>query len=198
MSRYRGPKLKITRRLGSLPGLTSKISKKKNPPGQHGGQNLKPSQYGIRLIEKQKLRYNYGVSEKQLFSYLKKARKNSRSTAQVLLEFLEMRLDNILYRAGFTKTINSARQLITHQHIIVNKRKVTIPSYQCKIHDKIEFSPNSKINKKSLMSTDTTKIPSFLSVSIDQPSLQIKNLISRSDLQLDLNELLVIEYYSQR
>ena len=197
MSRYRGPKLKIIRRLGLLPGLTSKVSNKKNPPGQHGRQNLKPSQYAIRLLEKQKLRYNYGVSEKQLFSYLKKARKNSRSTAQVLLELLEMRLDNILYRLGFAKTINSARQLITHQHIIVNQKKVTIPSYQCKVNDKIEFSPSSTIKKTNITNIDSTKIPSFLSVDVDKYSAQIKNFIPRSDILLELNELLVIEYYSK-
>nr|YP_009130499.1 30S ribosomal protein S4 [Bryopsis plumosa]AJF21956.1 ribosomal protein S4 [Codium decorticatum]CEO91029.1 30S ribosomal protein S4 [Bryopsis plumosa] len=197
MSRYRGPKLKITRRLGVLPGLTSKVSNKKNPPGQHGRQNTKPSQYAIRLLEKQKLRYNYGVSEKQLFSYLKKARKNSRSTAQVLLELLEMRLDNILYRLGFAKTINSGRQLITHQHIRVNQKKVTIPSYQCKINDIIEFSPNSMIQKKNLMNLDLSNIPSFLSIEKTKMSAQIKNIIPRSDVLIELNELLVIEYYSK-
>lgn len=197
MSRYRGPKLKIIRRLGVLPGLTSKISNKKNPPGQHGRQNTKPSQYAIRLLEKQKLRYNYGVSEKQLFCYLKKARKNSRSTAQVLLELLEMRLDNILYRLGFAKTIHSGRQLITHQHIRVNQKKVTIPSYQCKINDIIEFAPNSKIDKKNLMNLDLSKIPSFLSIEMNKTSAQIKNIIPRSEVLMDLNELLVIEYYSK-
>nr|YP_009330361.1 30S ribosomal protein S4 [Lambia antarctica]ANN39058.1 30S ribosomal protein S4 [Lambia antarctica] len=197
MSRYRGPRLKIIRRLGLLPGLTSKTSNKKNPPGQHGRQNLKPSQYAIRLLEKQKLRYNYGVSEKQLFSYLKKARQNSRSTAQVLLELLEMRLDNILYRLGFAKTINSARQLITHQHVLVNNQKVTIPSYQCKINDNIEFSQKFHQNKFVLATSESKAIPSFLSLNSDNRSAQIKNLIPRSDVLLELNELLVIEYYSK-
>nr|AYC64581.1 ribosomal protein S4 [Pseudoderbesia arbuscula] len=197
MSRYRGPKLKIIRRLGTLPGLSSKVSNKKNPPGQHGGQNTKPSQYAIRLLEKQKLRFNYAVSEKQLYSYLKKARKNSRSTAQVLLEFLEMRLDNILYRLGFAETINSARQLVNHQHILVNNKKVNIPSYQCKINDVIEFSTKSTQNKKHLKTIDSKKIPSFLSLNSDRLSAQIKNFIPRSDIVLELNELLVIEYYSK-
>ena len=197
MSRYRGPKLKIIRRLGTLPGLSSKVSNKKNPPGQHGGQNTKPSQYSIRLLEKQKLRFNYAISEKQLYSYLKKARKNSRSTAQVLLEFLEMRLDNILYRLGFAETINSARQLVNHQHILVNKKKVNIPSYQCKINDIIEFSQTSTQNKNYLKTIDSKKIPSFLSLSSDRLSAEIKNIIPRSDILLDLNELLVIEYYSK-
>lgn len=197
MSRYRGPKLKIIRRLGGLPGLTSKISNKKNPPGQHGRQNIKPSQYAIRLLEKQKLRYNYGISEKQLFSYLKKSRKNSRSTAQVLLELLEMRLDNILYRVGFVKTINAGRQLITHQHIRVNKKKVTIPSYQCKINDVIEFSTNSKLDKKNLINLSSLKLPSFLALENNQPCIRIKNISPRSEMLIDLNELLVIEYYSK-
>ena len=197
MSRYRGPKLKIVRRLGQLPGLSSKMSKKKNPPGQHGGQVTKPSQYAIRLMEKQKLRYNYGLNEKQLYNYLKKARKNSRSTAQVLLEFLEMRLDNVIYRLGFAKTINSARQLITHQHILVNQRKINIPSYQCKPNDLIAFSPKYALKKNYLEKLNTTNIPSFLSLNSDNLSGKVKNLVQRSDILLELNELLVIEYYSK-
>ena len=196
MSRYRGPKLKIVRRLGQLPGLSSKISKKKNPPGQHGGQVTKPSQYAIRLMEKQKLRYNYGLNEKQLYNYLKKARKNSRSTTQVLLEFLEMRLDNIIYRLGFAKTINSARQLITHQHILVNQKKVNIPSYQCKPNDLIEFSQKYAL-KKDYLEKININIPSFLSLSSDCLSGKVKNIVQRSDILLELNELLVIEYYSK-
>lgn len=203
MSRYRGPKLKIIRRLGALPALSSKISNKKNPPGQHGRKNAKLSQYAIRLLEKQKLRYHYGVSETQLFLYLKKARQNSRSTAQVLLELLEMRLDNIVFRLGFANTVNQARQLINHEHILVNQNKMTIPSYQCQIHDTIEISPKLIKQKADFFKHWKTSIllesfPSFVSVNTEKISAQINNFVSRSDILLQLNELLVIEYYSKK
>lgn len=198
MVRYLGPKLKITRRLGPLPAFTTKQSSKKNPPGQHGRQNKKPSQYGIRLMEKQKLRYNYGVSEKQLFLYLKKARKNIRSTAEVLLELLEMRLDNIIYRAGFSHTVAEARQLILHKHIKVNNQKITIPSYHCKTGDQIQLTSfmQQKILKNK--TKQQSKLPSFITLDPNLNRVQVTQTAARNDLQLELNELLVIEYYSKK
>ena len=128
MSHYRGPRLRICRRLGKLPGLTSKISKKSNPPGDHGAAfTKKPSQFNIRLKEKQKLRFNYGVTERQLLKYVKKARKSKGSSGSLLLNFLEMRLDNIVFRLGFAPTIMAAKQLVSHGHILVNDKIVDIP-----------------------------------------------------------------------
>ena len=131
MARYRGPKLRITRRLGVLPGLTQKQSRKSGRPGQHGngdgdGNNKKPTEYGIRLEEKQKLKFNYGITESQLYRYIKEARRREGVTGLVLLQLLEMRLDTVCFNLGFASTIAGARQLINHGHIVVNENVVSI------------------------------------------------------------------------
>jgi small subunit ribosomal protein S4 len=131
MSRYRGPRLKIVRRLGELNALTRKISGKKNPPGESGMSKKKPSQYNIQLREKQKLRYNYGITEKQLVNYIKKSRKGNDSSGRFLLTMLEMRLDSIIFRIGFAQTIMASRQIVNHRHILVNKKQINVPNYQC-------------------------------------------------------------------
>ncbi len=195
MARYRGPKLKIIRRLGKLPGLSKKLSRKKNPPGQHGRQVKKPSQYAIRLVEKQKLRFHYGLGERQLFNYLKKARKNIRPTTEVLVELLEMRLDNIIFRLGISPTINAAKQLISHCHICINNKRISISSYQCRIKDKITIV--SKPYSNLLDNMDENCLPSFIQFNKEQKSFTIKQKIERSDVILELNELLVVEYYSK-
>jgi small subunit ribosomal protein S4 len=137
MSRYRGPKLRITRRLGTLPGFTQKKSKKTDRPGQHGkgSGDKKITEYGLRLEEKQKLKINYGLTESQLFSYVKEARRRSGVTGLILLQLLEMRLDSICFSLGFAPTISNARQLVNHGHITVNGKVVDIPSFQCRISD---------------------------------------------------------------
>ena len=132
MSRYRGPRVKIVKRLGNLPGLT-----RKQPKNRSGRNRL--SQYGIRLCEKQKLRYHYGLSEHQLVRYVKKAKQASGSTSRTLLQSLELRLDNIVFRLGFAPTIVAARQLVTHGHILVNNKELNVPSYSCKTGDSIEI-----------------------------------------------------------
>ena len=153
MSRYRGPRLRIVRRLGDLPGLTTKTTERLYPPGQHGPakatKKSSTSEYGIRLQEKQKLRFNYGVSEKQLFSYVKEARRLPGATGTLLLQLLEMRLENIVFRLGFAKTIPGARQLVNHGHITVNGKRVNIPSFQCKPNDII--SVRDKSHSKALV-----------------------------------------------
>ena len=149
MARYRGPKLRIIRRLGELPGLTQKSCTRDFPPGQHGpkkrgggNQKSKESQYAVRLKEKQKLRFNYGISERQLISYVREARRRKGSTGEILLQLLEMRLDNIVFRLGFAPTIAAARQLISHGHVVINQQRVTIPSYVCKLNDSISVQVN--------------------------------------------------------
>ena len=131
MSRYTGAKLRITRRLGDLPGLTNKKSKSRKRPGQHGLTKKeitkKLSSYAIRLEEKQKLRYNYGISEKQLINYIRKAKKIKGATGNIFLQLLEMRLDNVIFRLGMAPTIASARQIVGHKHITVNDLCVSIP-----------------------------------------------------------------------
>lgn len=160
MSRYLGPRLRIIRRLGKLRGFTRKkpfrrsfkgkgpLRGKVLPPGQHGLTKLfksRPfdsagSDYLIRLKVKQRLRYNYGISEKQLINYVRKAKRTKESTGQVLLQLLEMRLDNVIFRLNMAPTIASARQLISHGHIRVNNKKVNIASYMCQPKDVISVA----------------------------------------------------------
>eukprot|EP01018_Ginkgo_biloba_P012452 Gb_11360 [translate_table: standard] len=127
MSRYRGPRLKIIRRLRALPGLTSKRPKSGNDPINRSSSG-KISQYRIRLEEKQKLHLHYGLTERQLLKYVRISRKSKGSTSQVLLQLLEMRSDNIIFRSGMALTIPGARQLVNHRHLLVNDRVVDIPS----------------------------------------------------------------------
>lgn len=205
MSRYRGPKLRITRRLGTLPGFTQKQSKKKDRPGQHGkGQSegaKKTTEYGVRLEEKQKLKYNYGLTESQLYRYIKEARRRNGVTGLILLQMLEMRLDSICFNLGFAPTIASARQLVNHGHITVNGKTVSIASFQCHINDIIGVK--SKSTSKNLIENNLRNIrfverPSHLKFNSEKLEGTILNYCDRSDLLLELDELLVIEYYSRR
>ncbi|KAI4297893.1 hypothetical protein L6164_037752 [Bauhinia variegata] len=144
MSRYRGPRFKKIRRLGALPGLTSKRPPRAGSNLRNQSRSGKKSQYRIRLEEKQKLRFHYGLSERQLLKYVCIARKAKGSTGQVLLQLLEMRLDNILFRLGMASTIPQARQLVNHRHVLVNGRIVDIPSYRCKPQDIITARDDQK------------------------------------------------------
>jgi small subunit ribosomal protein S4 len=166
MARYLGPRLRIVRRIGKLRGFTRKkpthrkctnrgyLKGKVIPPGQHGLAKLmktrpydsSQSDYLIRLKVKQRLRFNYGLTEKQLVNYVRKAKKIKEATGEILLQLLEMRFDNIVFRLNMAPTIAAARQLITHGHVCINNKKVNIPSYMCKPKDVISVS----MKKKSL------------------------------------------------
>nr|YP_009105304.1 ribosomal protein S4 [Pedinomonas tuberculata]AIT93939.1 ribosomal protein S4 [Pedinomonas tuberculata] len=201
MARYSGPRLRIIRRLGELPGLTKKALTRINPPGQHGATKKKNSQYGIRLLEKQKLRYNYGISEAQLIRYVKEARKAKGSTGEILLQKLEMRLDNIIYRLGFAPTILAARQLVSHGHILVNNTRVTIPSYPCTIKEVITVRnrPHSKNLVTNFLTANTTnRIPSHLSFNKETFSAVLQQIANRTTVPFQINELLVVEFYSRK
>lgn len=205
MSRYRGPKLRITRRLGNLPGLTQKKSKKLNKPGQHGkilGEGKKKTtEYGIRLEEKQKLKFNYGLTESQLYHYIKEARRRKGVTGLILLQLLEMRLDTICFSLGYAPTIAAARQLINHGHIVINDNVIDIPSFQCQPSDIIGIKPKSpakKIIENNLKTINFTSPPSHLTFDKEKLEGLVKNYCVRSEVLLDLNELLVVEYYSRR
>jgi len=205
MSRYRGPKLRITRRLGNLPGLTQKKSKKLNKPGQHGkilGEGKKKTtEYGIRLEEKQKLKFNYGLTESQLYHYIKEARRRKGVTGLILLQLLEMRLDTVCFSLGYAPTIAAARQLINHGHIVINDKVIDIPSFQCQPSDIIGIKPKSpakKIIENNLKTINFTSPPSHLTFDKEKLEGLVKNYCVRSEVLLDLNELLVVEYYSRR
>lgn len=149
MSRYRGPRLKIIRRLKTLPGLTSKRPKNRKD-SMNRSSSRKISQYRIRLEEKQKLRFHYGLTERQLLKYVRIARRAKGSTGQVLLQLLEMCLDNILFRLGMAPTIPGARQLVNHGHIRVNDHMVDIPSYPCKPQDVITIRDQQRLRAKNM------------------------------------------------
>ena len=175
MARYTGAKLRVTRRLGDLPGFTSKKSNSTKRPGQHGANQKKLTQYAIRLEEKQKLRYNYGLSEKKLMNYIRQAKKIKGATGTVLLQLLEMRLDNIVFRLGMAPTIAAARQIVGHKHIMVNNACVSITSYQCQPGDVIGIkdSPSTKkLVENFLESPALSNIPQHLD--FDKKILKLK------------------------
>jgi small subunit ribosomal protein S4 len=201
MARYRGPRLRVVRRLGDLPGLTRKNARRQYPPGQHGQNRRKRSEYAIRLEEKQKLRYNYGVTEKQLVRYVKKARRVGGSTGQVLLQLLEMRLDNTVFRMGMAPTIPAARQLVNHGHITVNDQVVDIASYQCRPGDVVRVRDRDR--SRTLIKTNTNNpglanLPSHLEFDKDNFVGKVNGVVEREWVALNINELLVIEYYSRK
>ncbi|NER78343.1 MAG: 30S ribosomal protein S4 [Leptolyngbya sp. SIO1D8] len=201
MARYRGPRLRVVRRLGELPGLTRKAPRKAYPPGQHGQNRKKKTEYAIRLEEKQKLRFNYGVSEKQLLRYVKKARRAGGSTGLVILQLLEMRLDNTVFRLGFGPTIPSARQVVNHGHILVNGRVVSIASYQCRPGDVI--SVRDRESSKNVVETNLqfpglANVPTHLELDKDKMVAKVNSIIEREWVALNINELLVVEYYSRK
>lgn len=202
MSRYRGPRLRIVRRIGILPGLTSKVSKKVNSPGQQGSAlNKKLSQFNIRLREKQKLRYHYGINERQLLNYIKAARKKKGSSGKLLLTLLEMRLDNIVFRLGFAPTIMAAKQLINHGHILVDDIVVTIPSFSCQPKNILKvrnFSSSKSLVKKNLEVSENSLLPQHLSLNKDNLDAKILSFVNRKSISLVINELLIVEYYSRK
>lgn len=202
MSRYHGPRLRIIRRLGKLPGLTNKIAKKVNPPGQHGSlYGKKFSEYNIRLREKQKLRFHYGISERQLLNYVKQSRKRKGSSGRLLLNFLEMRLDNLVFRLGFSPSLSSARQLISHGHILLDGNIVNIPSFPCKPFNVIKVKDSSvsqSLVRKNLEVLQDVIVPDHLSLNKEKLEAKVLTLVNRNTILLLVNELLVIEYYSRK
>ena len=207
MSRYRGPRLRIIRRLGKgvvLPGLTTKTSIKEQPPGKPraaDNKGQKETEYGIRLTEKQKLKFNYGLTEHQLFRYVKEARRRKGVTGLILLQLLEMRLDTLCFTLGFAKSIAQARQLVNHGHITVNKKVISIPSFQCRLNDVIsvkEKSTSKNLVTNNLKVNQRNGIPSNLEFNDSKLEATVLDYCDRDDVQLQLKELLVIEYYSRR
>nr|YP_009920939.1 ribosomal protein S4 [Persicaria chinensis]YP_010577238.1 ribosomal protein S4 [[Polygonum] chinense var. procumbens]YP_010737457.1 ribosomal protein S4 [Persicaria capitata]WLS53317.1 ribosomal protein S4 [Persicaria runcinata]WLS54002.1 ribosomal protein S4 [[Polygonum] chinense var. paradoxum]QMS48821.1 ribosomal protein S4 [Persicaria chinensis]UZP13603.1 ribosomal protein S4 [Persicaria chinensis]UZP13686.1 ribosomal protein S4 [[Polygonum] chinense var. procumbens] len=197
MSRYRGPRFKKIRRLGVLPGLTNKKPRDLRNPARSG----KRSQYRIRLEEKQKLRFHYGITERQLLKYFRIARKAKGSTGQVLLQLLEMRLDNILFRLGMAPTIPGARQLVNHRHILVNGRIVDIPSYRCKPTDIVMARDKQKskaLVQNYLDSSHSEELPKHLTLHPFPYKGVVNQIIDNKWVGLKINELLVVEYYSRQ
>nr|UDZ61462.1 ribosomal protein S4 [Helanthium tenellum] len=197
MSRYLGPRFKKIRRLGTLPGLTNKRPKDLRKSIRF----KKRTQYRIRLEEKQKLRFHYGLTERQLLRYVHIAGKAKGPTGPVLLQLLEMRLDNILFRLGMASTIPGARQLVNHRHILVNGRIVDIPSYRCKPRDIITAKDKQRsktLVQNSIVSSSRKRLPKHLTVESSQYKGLVNRIIDRKWVGLKIKELLVVEYYSRQ
>lgn len=202
MARYTGPKLKVVRRIGlDLPGLTPKTKgEKKYPPGQHGpNKRKKDGDFAVRLNEKQKVRYNYGLSEKQLKKYFVQAHRSKQGTGEQLLILLECRLDNIVFRAGFAPSIAAARQLVSHGHVCVNGKRLTVPSVLVSQDDVISIATKSK-NIPLIIGTleaPSLTVPEFLSVDQQKMEAEVKSLPQREDVPLEVEENLIVEYYAR-
>jgi small subunit ribosomal protein S4 len=203
LARYKDSKFKLCRRAGTaLSGVSQKYEKSKRQtlPGQHGAARKKLSEYAIQLAEKQKVRNTYGMLEKQFRRVYDRAVKHQGVTGTVLLQLLESRLDNVVYRSGLVATRAQARQMINHGHILVDGQKVDIPSYQVKPSQIITVREKSRASFKQLKELSpyqTVEAPHWLSVDEDNLVVKFVMLPDRGDLDATINEALVIEYYSR-
>lgn len=201
MSRYTGPKWKISRRLGfSILETGEELQKRNYGPGQHGvDRKKKPSEYGKQLQEKQKVRLMYGVNEKQFRRLFAHAKKSDEVTGFAFLKILESRLDNIVYRMGMARTRQAARQLVNHGHITVNGQKVNIPSYLTKVGDVValkETSKNLQVVKESLESNRS--IAKFVTFNVEKKEGTILRSPERNELNQEIDENLIVEFYNRK
>jgi small subunit ribosomal protein S4 len=206
MARYLGPKLKLSRREGTDLFLKSGVraieSKCKidTPPGQHGARRGRLSDYGVQLREKQKVRRMYGVLEKQFRNYYKEAARLKGNTGENLLQLLEQRLDNVVYRMGFASTRAEARQLVSHKAIVVNGKVVNIPSFNVKAEDVVAVREKAKKQARigaALELADQREKPVWLEVDNTKLEGTFKRVPERTDLSPEINEQLIVELYSK-
>lgn len=206
MAKYLGSKLKLSRRectdLNLKSGIRSIESKCKieKLPGQHSIRKSRMSDYGLQLREKQKVRRIYGILERQFRNYYKKASKAKGNTGENLLELLESRLDNVVYRIGFGSTRAESRQLVNHKSIVVNNKTINIASYQVKPNDVITLSNKAKKQtriKASLNLSEQKEKPCWIKVNTVTMEGIFKNVPDRNDLPADINEYLIVELYSK-
>lgn len=200
MARYRGPKAKIARKFREpIFGPSKALEKKNYPPGQHGNSRRrgKKSEYAIQLAEKQKAKYTYGLLEKQFSLTFKRAARKKGITGEILLKFLEARLDNTVFRMGIARTRRGARQLVGHKHIRVNGVITNVPSYQVKPGDIIEVREKSK--SLELISDSTSAGRSFSWLEFDKTTLKgtFLNYPEREDIPENIKEQLIVELYSK-
>lgn len=206
MARYLGPKLKLSRREGTdlflKSGVRAVDSKCKidTPPGQHGARRPRLSDYGVQLREKQKVRRMYGVLEKQFRNYYKDAARLKGNTGENLLQLLEGRLDNVVYRMGFATTRAEARQLVGHKGITVNGQVVNVPSFRVKPEDVVAVREKAKKQariKAALELAEQREKPTWVEVDSTKMEGVYKRLPERADLTADINEQLIVELYSK-
>ena len=208
MARYRGPREKLERRLGVDLGMKgerrlagkSALEKRPYAPGQHGQRRAKISEYGMQLREKQKAKFMYGVSEKQFRALFKEASRKEGNTGELLIQLLEQRLDNVVYRMGFATTRAFARQLVNHGHILVDGKRVDIPSFRVKAGQKIEIREKSKSNPqiaRSIELTNQTGIVEWVDVEKDKLFGIFTRTPEREEVKIPVEERLIVELYSK-
>ena len=197
--KFNGPKVKASRKLGiPLTDKASRYMEKRNTlPGQHGmKRRRRPSNYGRQLLEKQRLRYQYNVSEKQLRNYFKKAARQKGVTGENLVRILESRLDASVLRAGFAPTIYAARQVVGHGHIKVNGRKVDVPSYRVRVGDEVEIKDKSK-KLRIFNESRGASVPGYISVDSSGYKAEITAVPNREEVPVVCEVPLVVEFYSR-
>ena len=199
MANYTGPKVKLSRRVGvpiaDIPKHTTK--RQLNPPGMHGFRGRRLRDYGVRLNEKQKLRYHYNVLERQFENYVKKASRTKGNTGEVLLRTLEQRLDSVIRRLGWARTIWAARQLVSHGHVKVNGQKVDIASFQVSVGDEITLKGEKiqKVVRDSLESLAGHDVPGWLSFDPSTLTGRVDAVPTSDQVPFDVNMNLIVEYY---
>lgn len=200
MSRYTGATYRQSRRLGFSTSETGKeLAKKPYAPGQHGNKRGKKlSNYGVQLQEKQKVRFMYGLTEKQFHKVFDKAQKMEGIAGENLLVLLESRIDNLVYRLGMARTRRGARQIVNHGHILVNGKKVDIPSYTVKPGDTISVKENS-LNHPAIIASleDKRAIPAYLEFDAKKLTGKYVRIPERSELNSEINEQLIVEFYNR-
>ncbi|HVV14274.1 30S ribosomal protein S4 [Amycolatopsis sp.] len=201
MARYTGPATRISRRLKvDLIGGDQAFERRPYPPGQHGRGRVKESEYLLQLQEKQKARHTYGILERQFSRYYKEAARRQGKTGENLLQILESRLDNVIYRAGIARTRRQARQLVSHGHFLVNGVKVNIPSYQVEKWDIIDVKPKSLGTLPFVAAKESfgdRPIPAWLQVVPSNLRVLVHQLPERAQIEVPVQEQLIVEFYSK-
>jgi len=202
MARYTGPRVRISRRFGvPIFGASKYLERRNFPPGVHGPKfRRKVSEYGAGLIEKQKLRYFYGLQERQLRSVYEKALRMRGVTGEKMLQILETRLDNVVYQAGFALTRPAARQLVSHGHVKVNGRKVSIPSFAVKVNDVVQIRDHAKsktIAQKNVEGSTARIVPDWVTLDRENLKATLLRVPSRDEIKPIANEQAVVEFYSR-
>ena len=204
MSRLTGPRVKVMRSLGvDLPGLSRKsIEQRPFPPGQHGNKSSRKrrSDYGVKLIEKQKIRFNYGLTETQMRRLIVDARKGKEPTGEKLVQLLERRFDNVVFRAGLAPTAVAARQLVSHGHVLLNGKCANIPSMRLKLGDEVAVRQKSKTIPIIVDSMKEPALarPEWLVWNEQQVSAVVAHYPSAEDVPFDVDLQLVVEFYANR
>lgn len=201
MARYTGPATRKSRRLKvDLIGGDQAFERRPYPPGQHGRNRIKETEYLLQLQEKQKARYTYGIMEKQFRSYYEEANRRSGRTGENLLQQLESRLDNVVYRSGLARTRRMARQLVNHGHFLVNGQKVNIPSFQVSKFDIIDVRPKSMNTTPFIIAKETLgerPAPAWLQVVPSNLRILVHQRPERAQIDTPVTEQLIVEFYSK-